>query len=107
MIDKRSFIDDRELKVDLGYRHIILRNRANRSEGPASVFCKIKTEIYVPEHQRELRQQFATPLKSLKEQEDMRQAFADPLGASIHRRENESRHPSTNIAGNVSRTKDA
>jgi hypothetical protein len=45
------------------------------------VFVKIRTEIFVPAHQKELRQQFATPLKALKEQEEMRQAFANPMRA--------------------------
>lgn len=80
----------------IGYRHIILRNRANRSEGPASVFVKIRTEIYVPAHQKELRQNFATPLKALKEQEAMRQAFANPM-----RTRSVQKKPGESVAGNV------
>ncbi|KAI6174156.1 hypothetical protein M3Y98_01159100 [Aphelenchoides besseyi] len=73
-------------KMQSGYRHIILRNRANRSEGPASVFVKIKSSIYVPAYQEELRQQFANPLKNLKEQEEARQLFANPMKTSEKKR---------------------
>lgn len=46
-----------------GYRHIILRNRANRPEGPASIFVKIKTSIYVPPPAEELQKHFIDPMK--------------------------------------------
>jgi hypothetical protein len=73
----------------LGYRHIILRNRANRSEGPCSIFVKITSKIYVPAAQEELRQQFANPLKCLKEEEEARQAFANPMRGFSQKRKTE------------------
>ena len=76
---KRNF---RHARASSGYRHIILRNRANRSEGPASVFVRIAVRIYSPSYQERLREQFANPLKMKKEHIAEREAFANPIGHS-------------------------
>lgn len=70
----------------VGYRHIILRNRANRSEGPASVFVRIAVSVSMPAYQEHLRARFSNPLKHLQEQEAARQAFANPMQRSVKRR---------------------
>ncbi|KAI1723972.1 phosphatidylinositol-specific phospholipase c, X domain-containing protein [Ditylenchus destructor] len=73
-------------KIQPGYRHIIMRNRANRADGPATVYAKFKVEVYVPRCQEELRRHYVDPLKYLREQEEIRQSFANPMRLSKTRK---------------------
>uniref|UniRef100_A0A9J2PQW0 Phosphoinositide phospholipase C n=1 Tax=Ascaris lumbricoides TaxID=6252 RepID=A0A9J2PQW0_ASCLU len=66
-----------------GYRHIILRNAANRPAGPASLFVHINIGFYAPPAHKALQDAFAEPLKTLIKQEEMKMNFADPLNCKI------------------------
>lgn len=46
-----------------------MRNRANRADGPTTVYAKFKVEVYVPACQEELRRHYVDPLKYIREQE--------------------------------------
>lgn len=82
-----------------------MRNRANRADGPATVYAKFKVEVYVPRCQEELRRHYVDPLKYLREQEgklpqnypyprafhitvisEIRQSFANPMRLSKTRK---------------------
>ncbi|KAH7718877.1 phospholipase Cbeta isoform [Aphelenchoides avenae] len=69
-------------KIQPGYRHVLLRNRANRFEGPSSVFVKFDVGVYAPRYQEELRRHYANPLKYAKEHEEARENFANPMRLS-------------------------
>uniref|UniRef100_A0A7E4UUK1 Phosphoinositide phospholipase C n=1 Tax=Panagrellus redivivus TaxID=6233 RepID=A0A7E4UUK1_PANRE len=62
-----------------GYRQIILRNRANRPMGPATLFVNCNVSIYTPECQAEVRKQLIDPLSSMIKQREEVLALMDPL----------------------------
>uniref|UniRef100_A0A915EC42 Phosphoinositide phospholipase C n=1 Tax=Ditylenchus dipsaci TaxID=166011 RepID=A0A915EC42_9BILA len=69
-------------KIQPGYRHILIRNRANRVDGPSTVYVKFGVEVYVPACQEELRKHYVDPLKYSREQDEHRQNFSDPMRLS-------------------------
>uniref|UniRef100_A0A914RTI4 PI-PLC Y-box domain-containing protein n=1 Tax=Parascaris equorum TaxID=6256 RepID=A0A914RTI4_PAREQ len=73
-----------------GYRHIILRNAANRPAGPASLFVHINIGFYAPPAHKALQDAFAQPLKAVIKQEEMKLNFADPLNCKIEEEEVET-----------------
>jgi hypothetical protein len=71
----------------VGYRHIILRNVGNMSEGPASIFVKIEVDISYPALENEIRHKFESPLEGLDDARQQQQLFANPLQSSGKKRE--------------------
>ncbi|KAI6226822.1 hypothetical protein M3Y95_00661400 [Aphelenchoides besseyi] len=69
-------------KIQSGYRHILLRNKYNQSEGPASVFVRIKSSIYVPSYQLKLRDRYVDPLREKNQRENERKNFENPFNMS-------------------------
>ena len=66
--EHKEEIGQRFLPVHLmrqGYRHITLRNRANRPMGPASLFIYCNINIFTPDSQAQVRKQFMDPLGSM------------------------------------------
>uniref|UniRef100_A0A0M3J8K8 phosphoinositide phospholipase C n=1 Tax=Anisakis simplex TaxID=6269 RepID=A0A0M3J8K8_ANISI len=93
MSDRGEQLAHRVLPVHLitnGYRHVILRNAANRPAGPASLFLHIKVDFYVPAAHKALQEAFAEPLKVAIKQEEMKSHFADPLNCRMEEEEIET-----------------
>lgn len=80
-------------KMQAGYRHIILRNIANQSEGPASVFVKIDLNISYPAVQKQMREQIESPLRNLEAQQEERDNFANPMKSSGKRKDKRTNSP--------------
>ncbi|KAI6243659.1 hypothetical protein M3Y99_00028200 [Aphelenchoides fujianensis] len=79
-------------KLQSGYRHILLRNKYNQSEGPASVFVHIRTSIY-----EELRERYVDPLKQKNERQKERDDFTNPFGRTERSKRKDSRQESTQL----------
>ena len=56
-------------RVQPGYRHVLLRNRANQTSVPTTLFVKIEVDVYVPPCQEDLRRQYVDPLKYARNEE--------------------------------------
>ncbi|CAD5228286.1 unnamed protein product [Bursaphelenchus okinawaensis] len=66
-------------KIQAGYHHVILRNRNDKNEGPASVFAQFEVQTYIPPLQIDPLENLVSPLRKKKEKAEEINRLVDPM----------------------------